>query len=90
MNNNNSLYLAIGIGVAAAAGIYVAVKVGQRKRSIWVRAYRRAEDLTSQATRWLTTATELLDKGREGAERRRKAVVKAIDAGKYAYGKSVA
>ena len=89
MNTNTSIYISVGIGLTAA-GLYWAARHHQRNRSVWMRTQRKVSGVAKDLSRAISIATYLMERGRKEAERQKKGILEAVEAGRHAYEHAVA
>lgn len=83
--SNTRVGFLIGSGVATGIAVVYAAKTRRRNRSLLARTRRQAYILKHQAEKLRDSAADLIEKGIEEAERRKKELVQAVEAGKAAY-----
>jgi hypothetical protein len=86
--NNTKVGVMIGSGVVTGIATVVIVRAAQtrrRNRSLLGRTRQRAIILGRQAAKLRESVEDLIDTGRTEVNRKRKHLVKAIEAGKAAY-----
>jgi hypothetical protein len=85
--NNTRVGILIGSGLATGLAITLAARRHRHNRSLLARTRKHAGDLRSRASKIREIANDLIDKSRQEAERQKKGLANAIDAGRAAYQK---
>jgi len=83
--SNTRVGLLIGSGVATGIALIYVAKTRSRNRTLLGRTRRQAEILKHQAAKLRAATADLIEKGLEEAERRKKGLLEAVEAGKTVY-----
>jgi|GEM_PF-3262336 len=88
MSNNSIVRISMGIGVATGVALIYRARSRRRNRSLLARTSEQARLLQHRASGFLKTAGTLVDKGLNEAQRQKKGVLDAMEAGKAAWQKT--
>jgi hypothetical protein len=83
--SNTKVGLVIGSSIVTACALIYAARARSRNRSLLARTRKQAALLKHQASKLRETAADLIEKGRDEANRQKKHLVNAVEAGRAAY-----